>query len=182
VTLVMLLGGARSGKSRLAQQLALAGSAPVTVVATATAGDAEMGQKIARHRAERPQEWSTVEEPLEVGAVLASVSDGDTVVVDCLTLWVANLFERGDAEPAVLDLAREASAVAAGRPGVTIAVSNEVGLGVVPATESGRRYRDGLGEVNRIWAARADRVWFTIAGRAFPLDAVEEIGRDLALD
>jgi adenosyl cobinamide kinase/adenosyl cobinamide phosphate guanylyltransferase len=180
MTLVVLLGGARSGKSRLAQELAHDGGAEVTVIATATARDGEMAAKIAAHRAERPQAWSTVEEPLDLAGALTRAAPDGTVVVDCLTLWVSNLVDRGEEARFVLDLAREASAAAARRPGTTIAVSNEVGLGVVPATELGRRYRDVLGEVNRIWAARADRVWFTIAGLVLPLTGVEGVGRDLA--
>jgi adenosyl cobinamide kinase/adenosyl cobinamide phosphate guanylyltransferase len=180
VTLLVLLGGARSGKSQLAQRLALDSGAPVTFVATATARDDEMAAKIAAHRTERPPAWSTVEEPFDLSGALARVPADTTVVVDCLTLWVANLIDRGDDARVVFALARETSATAAHRRGTTITVSNEVGLGVVPATELGRRYRDVLGEVNRIWSARADRVWLTIAGKALPLAGVEEIARDLA--
>ena len=181
MTLVVLLGGARSGKSHLAQALALAGSAPVTVVATATAGDDEMAQKIATHRAERPAAWSTLEEPTDLATALARVPAADTVIVDCLTVWVANLLDRRDTSAIVLGHAGEACAGAVARSGTTIVVSNEVGLGVVPATELGRAYRDLLGEVNRLWVARADRAWFVIAGKAIPLAGVEEIG-DLARD
>jgi adenosyl cobinamide kinase/adenosyl cobinamide phosphate guanylyltransferase len=182
MTLVVLLGGARSGKSRLAQQLAAATGSPVTVVATATAGDREMADRIAAHRAERPPDWSTVEEPLDLSGALEAVSPRDTVIVDCLTLWVANLIEGDDGAAGVLELAVRTAAVAAGRPGTTIVVSNEVGLGVVPATELGRRYRDLLGEVNGAWAGLADRAWFLVAGKALPLAGAMEIARDLARD
>jgi adenosyl cobinamide kinase/adenosyl cobinamide phosphate guanylyltransferase len=180
VTLVVLLGGARSGKSRLAQQLAADTDAPVTFIATATARDDEMAAKIAAHRAERPDAWSTVEVPFDLVGAIARLPAEHTAVVDCLTLWVANLVERGDDVEAILGDASRAAAAAAERPGATVVVSNEVGLGVVPATELGRTYRDVLGEVNGIWTARADRAWFTVAGRALPLDGVEELARDLA--
>jgi len=176
VTLTVLLGGARSGKSRLAQQLAATGTAPVTVVATATAGDDEMREKIAVHRAERPPSWSTVEEPFDLTGALGAIAGDHTVVVDCLTLWIANLVERGDGVEGILGLAAAASETAAGRPGATVVVSNEVGLGVVPASELGRAYRDVLGEVNRLWVTKADRAWFTVAGKVVPLLGVEELG------
>jgi adenosyl cobinamide kinase/adenosyl cobinamide phosphate guanylyltransferase len=175
VTLVLLLGGARSGKSRLAQQLAADAGMPVTVVATATAGDQEMAEKIAAHRAERPPTWTTLEEPFDLAAAFATIPDGRTVIVDCLTLWVSNLLDRGDEPGAVLELAGATCAAVSGRFHTTIVVSNEVGLGIVPANELGRAYRDLLGKVNTLWAARADRAWFTIAGRALPLAGVEEI-------
>jgi adenosyl cobinamide kinase/adenosyl cobinamide phosphate guanylyltransferase len=175
VTLVLLLGGARSGKSRLAQQLALASGAPVTFVATATARDTEMADKIAIHRHERPPSWQTVEEPLDVAGALSRVPVEHAVILDCLTLWVANLIDRGDDPSRALTLVSEAAEVAAGRTGATIVVSNEVGLGVVPASELGRAYRDVLGEVNQAWAALADRVLVTFAGRALPLLSPEEI-------
>jgi adenosyl cobinamide kinase/adenosyl cobinamide phosphate guanylyltransferase len=179
VTSIVLIGGARSGKSRLAQELAVVKGAPVTFIATATAGDQEMADKIAAHRLERPPEWSTREEPLDLAGALAATRDGETVIADCLTLWVANLIERGDPPDAVLGMASDACAAAAERSGMTIVVSNEVGLGVVPATELGRVYRNVLGEVNRIWASRADRAWFVVAGRLLPLAGVGEIADEL---
>jgi adenosylcobinamide kinase / adenosylcobinamide-phosphate guanylyltransferase len=167
--LVLLLGGARAGKSRLAAKMALERGAPVTVLATAEAGDDEMQFRIEEHRAERPAEWATVEEPLALERALAAAEPGHTVVVDCLTLWVANLLENGDAASDVLDSARRAAACAAERPGVTIAVSNEVGLGVVPATPLGRAYRDLLGSVNAMWAEAAEEVSLVVAGRVLAL-------------
>src|SRR5262249_10379575 len=112
----------------------------------------------------------------------AGIRPDDTVIVDCLTLWVANLIGRGDAIGGVLELAHRTSSVAARRTGATIVVSNEVGLGVVPATELGRVYRDALGEVNRIGAARAERVWLTVAGKALPLRSAKEIAHDVVTD
>jgi adenosylcobinamide kinase / adenosylcobinamide-phosphate guanylyltransferase len=159
MTLVLFLGGARSGKSRLAAERAADGGAPVVFVATGEAGDDEMAERIARHKGERPPEWRTVEEPLELERALRDVPDGATAVVDCLSLWVANVGE----PPAVAH-------VAAARPGLTIAVSNEVGLGIVPANALARRYRDTLGRVNTEWAAAADEAYLVVAGRALRLE------------
>ena len=132
MSLVFLLGGARSGKSALAVDLARRRGSAVVVVATAEARDEEMAERIRAHRAERPPEWDTVEEPLELDAALGQVDDGAAVIVDCLSLWVANLLERGDDEHEIEAASEALSAVAATRPSLTIAVSNEVGLGVHP--------------------------------------------------
>jgi adenosylcobinamide kinase/adenosylcobinamide-phosphate guanylyltransferase len=166
VTLVVLLGGARSGKSALAVDLARRSGAAVTVIATAEALDAEMAERIAAHRAERPAGWRTVEEPLELRAAIEDVPPADTLVLDCLSLWVANVLERDSVEREAAAAAR----VAAARPGLTVAVSNEVGLGVVPATPLGRAYRDVLGRVNAAWVAVADDAALVVAGRALRLE------------
>jgi adenosylcobinamide kinase/adenosylcobinamide-phosphate guanylyltransferase len=170
MTLVLLLGGARSGKSTLALELAGAGEGDVTFVATAEALDDEMGERIATHRAERPSTWRTVEEPLELERALGLVDGDATCVVDCLSLWVSNLLLRGDETEAIVGVAAACAEAAAARPGLTIVVSNEVGLGVVPATPLGRAYRDLLGTVNRVWVDASDRAAFVVAGRALPLD------------
>ena len=166
MTLVVLLGGARSGKSALAVDLARRSGAPVTVIATAEALDAEMAERIAAHRAERPAAWRTVEEPLELRAAIEDVPPAETLVVDCLSLWVANVLERDGVERE----AAAAASAAAARPGLTVAVSNEVGLGVVPATPLGRAYRDVLGRVNASWVAVADDAALVVAGRAVRLE------------
>jgi adenosyl cobinamide kinase/adenosyl cobinamide phosphate guanylyltransferase len=140
----------------------------VVFVATAEARDAEMAERIARHRAERDPAWATVEAPVDVAGALAAAPAEACVVVDCLTLWVANLLEREDAE--IERLAAEAAGLAAGRAGATIAVSNEVGMGVVPASALGRRYRDLLGRVNAVWAERAAAAALVVAGRPLWLD------------
>jgi adenosyl cobinamide kinase/adenosyl cobinamide phosphate guanylyltransferase len=169
LSLVLLLGGARSGKSALAVRMA---GDRATLVATATAGDEEMAERIERHRAERPAGWTTMEEPVALGSALAAVSAEEPVVVDCLTLWVWNLVAASSEEAAV---EREAEAVArqaAARGGLTVVVSNEVGLGIVPATPLGREYRDLLGTVNRVFAAEADRALLVVAGRGLELERI----------
>jgi adenosylcobinamide kinase / adenosylcobinamide-phosphate guanylyltransferase len=169
VTLVLLLGGARSGKSALAVERGRAWGGAVTLIATGEAGDEEMAERIRRHRAERPAEWSTIEEPLDLAGALARVEDGSAALIDCLSLWVANLLGRGDGDDAVEEQAAAVAAQAAARDALTVAVSNEVGLGVVPDTALGRRYRDVLGRVNATWAAAADEALFVVAGRPLRL-------------
>jgi adenosyl cobinamide kinase/adenosyl cobinamide phosphate guanylyltransferase len=162
--LTLLLGGARSGKSAAALRLAQQGGAPVTYLATAEARDEEMAQRIARHKGERPPAWSTVEEPRELLAAMERAPADQTLIIDCLTLWVSNLIDDlGDEQ--VLDRSAAAARTAAARPGLVIAVSNEVGAGIVPMSALGRRYRDLLGQVNTIWATHALRAALLVAGR-----------------
>ncbi len=168
--LLLLLGGARSGKSTLAVSLACAQPHPVVFVATAEALDDDMAGRIARHRNERPAAWTTVEEPRALAVALAAAPARACIIVDCLTLWAANLLGDGLAAPEIERLSGEAAAVAARRDGWTIAVSNEVGLGIVPANDLARSYRDLLGRVNARWAAAADRALLVVAGRTLPLD------------
>jgi adenosyl cobinamide kinase/adenosyl cobinamide phosphate guanylyltransferase len=170
VTLVVLLGGARSGKSALAVERGREWDGPVTLIATGEAVDDEMAERIRRHRAERPAAWSTIEEPLDLAGALAQVDEGSAALIDCLSFWVANLLGRGDGDEAVEDQARAVAERAAARGALTVAVSNEVGLGVVPGTPLGRRYRDVLGRVNATWAAAADEALFVVAGRALRLE------------
>jgi adenosyl cobinamide kinase/adenosyl cobinamide phosphate guanylyltransferase len=166
LSLVVLLGGARAGKSALAVELAREWDGPVAYIATAEARDEEMARRIARHRDERPARWSTIEEPIALREALGRVDAGTYVVVDCLTLWVANLLERGDD---VLAEAGAAANVAAERDAPTVVITNEVGLGIVPATVLGRDFRDLLGAVNAAFVNRADDAAFVVAGRALPL-------------
>jgi adenosyl cobinamide kinase/adenosyl cobinamide phosphate guanylyltransferase len=158
MTLVLLLGGARSGKSRLAVERADAEGAPVTFIATGEAGDEEMAKRIELHKAERPASWTTVEEPLELRRALRAVPTGDTAIVDCLSLWVAN----GGGDDGAVRAATE-------REGLTIVVTNEVGLGIVPDNALARAYRDDLGRVNAAWADAADEVYLVVAGKRMKL-------------
>ncbi|HKW72822.1 MAG TPA: bifunctional adenosylcobinamide kinase/adenosylcobinamide-phosphate guanylyltransferase [Candidatus Dormibacteraeota bacterium] len=164
----LVLGGARSGKSDLARRLGVESGRAVSFIATATAGDDEMAQRIARHRASRPAGWSTVEAPLDLRAAIQAAGADDFVVVDCLTLWVSNLLGDGHRPDEVISLAEEAAHAMAMRHGVV--VSNEVGLGIVPANALARTYRDVLGAVNVLFAACSQRSLLMVAGRALELE------------
>lgn len=158
----LILGGARSGKSAYAQRLAEAHGAQRLYLATAAAGDEEMAARIARHRRDRGQGWTTLEEPLEIAAALATHAQEDrAVVVDCLTLWLSNLMLAGqDPGPAVAALADAIQGLA----GPAILVSNEVGMGLVPDHKLGREFRDWQGRANQEIAAACDAVIFVAAG------------------
>jgi adenosylcobinamide kinase/adenosylcobinamide-phosphate guanylyltransferase len=163
----LVLGGARSGKSAHALRLAEAsGRAPV-YLATATAGDAEMAERIRRHKARRGNRWTTIEEPLAlVDGLAAACGEDRVVVVDCLTLWLSNLIDAGrdaDTEGDRLALALD------DLPGPAILVSNEVGLGIVPDNALARGFRDAAGRLNQKVAAAAARVVFVAAGLAMTL-------------
>ncbi len=165
----LILGGARSGKSRLAQRLA-APAGRVSYIATAQAGhDPEMAARIAQHRADRPNSWQTIEEPLALaGAVERAANDSDAIVVDCLTIWLSNLFweHRDGPQRQVEDAAcheLQRIAAASGHCHV-ILVSNELGCGTVPEPAVTRAFRDTQGLLNQWAAAAADEVIFTVAG------------------
>jgi len=176
--LTVLLGGARSGKSALALEIASQAGDPVTFIATAEALDDEMTARIATHRATRPPGWATVEEPLHLGAALGAVADGWTAVVDCLTIWVANLVGAGKSDEEILLAANEVVRLATARPDLVVAVSNEVSWGIVPADPATRRYRDLLGRVNAAFALAAERPLLVVAGCLVPLRRLGEEGRD----
>lgn len=164
----LLLGGARSGKSRYAVEQARVIGGLAAVVATARAVDRDMAARIARHRAERPAQWVTLEEPLDVAAACRRAARShDLVIVDCVTVWVSNLMERGDDDTLVLAAVDDLAKLLRERLVSIILVSNEVGQGVHPPTELGRRFRDLLGVVNQRLAAAADRVTLMVA--ALPL-------------
>jgi adenosylcobinamide kinase/adenosylcobinamide-phosphate guanylyltransferase len=166
--LTLILGGVRSGKSRLAEELAAA-NPPVIYLATALAGDAEMAERIARHRRRRSPDWRTVEEPWDVVAALKKhLSDG-CVVLECLTLWLTNLMlglpqhaARDDAS--ILGEVDALIGVAGSGNGRLIVVSNEVGCGIMPANELSRRFADVLGEANQRLASAAEEVFACWAG------------------
>lgn len=174
--LTLLLGGARSGKSTLAEELARRSADTVTFVATCPriAGDDELDDRIDRHRADRPAHWTTVEEEVDLAAAIDGAPDG-FLVVDCLTLWVSNLVYHSWSKEAIEAASREALAAVGRRRGGTVVVSNEVGLGIVPADAATRAYRDLLGTVNRRWVEAADRALFLVAGRALPLHELDDV-------
>ncbi len=158
----LILGGARSGKSRHAEILAETGTGPCVYLATAQAGDAEMAARIAAHRARRGGRWSTLEEPLDLVQALKEVCAPDrAVLVDCLTLWLSNILG-ADRDPAA-----EFEALLAALPalrGPVVFVSNEVGQGIVPANPLARRFVDEAGRLHQALAARADSVILMTAG------------------
>jgi adenosylcobinamide kinase/adenosylcobinamide-phosphate guanylyltransferase len=158
----LVLGGARSGKSRYAEWLIEAAASSGAYCATAEPGDAEMAARIAAHRDRRGSFWRTVEAPLAlVSAIADHASPGRPMLVDCLTLWLSNLMG------ADCDIEAETAALAAAlraADGPVVLVANEVGLGLVPETPLGRRFRDAAGRLNQEIAALADRVVFVAAG------------------
>jgi adenosylcobinamide kinase / adenosylcobinamide-phosphate guanylyltransferase len=175
MALLVLIGGARSGKSALAVRLARSSARPVVVVATGEARDEEMAERLRRHRAERPGDWRVIEEPTDLGGALGQADADAFVILDCLSLWVAHLLERGSDPAEVEQAAAAIAALAAAREAPTVAVTNEVGLGVVPASRLGRSYRDVLGRVNAAWIAKADDAAFVVAGRLLSLTAPEAV-------
>jgi adenosylcobinamide kinase / adenosylcobinamide-phosphate guanylyltransferase len=160
----LILGGARSGKSALAERLAHESGQLVVYIATAQAHDAEMATRIAHHRDRRPAHWQSVEEPLALADTLRAYARPDRcVLVDCLTLWLSNLL--GDTDHKRFEREREALLdVLPVLPGELLFVSNEVGLGVVPMGELTRRFVDEAGRLHQAMAARCDRVLFVAAG------------------
>jgi adenosylcobinamide kinase/adenosylcobinamide-phosphate guanylyltransferase len=161
---LFILGGARSGKSRFAVS-GLGARARVTYVATAQAGDHDMAARIARHQAERSPHWTTVEAPYDlVPALSRALASADAVIVDCLTVWVANRVLAGHTDGAILQGADALADLVERRPCAITIVSNEVGAGVHPETSAGLRFRDLLGSVNQRIAAACDRVVLLVAG------------------
>jgi adenosylcobinamide kinase / adenosylcobinamide-phosphate guanylyltransferase len=165
----LILGGARSGKSALAERLARESGQEVVYIATAQAHDAEMAARIAHHRDRRPGHWQSVEEPLALADTLRAYAHADRcVLVDCLTLWLSNLLSDADDQR----LGRECEALLEVLPalsGELLFVSNEVGLGVIPMGELTRRFVDEAGRLHQAMAARCERVLFVAAGLPLPL-------------
>ncbi|WP_332675763.1 bifunctional adenosylcobinamide kinase/adenosylcobinamide-phosphate guanylyltransferase [Aromatoleum sp.] len=170
----LILGGARSGKSRLAETLAQDSGLPVTVIATAEALDPEMAERIRRHREDRPAAWRVVETPVALAQALRDEAhEGRCVIVDCVTLWLMNLMVGAELLPAPLD-AHHLPRFLAERtalldcvlqlPGPILLVANEVGLGLVPETPLGRLFRDEAGRMNQALAGLCEKVTFVAAG------------------
>jgi len=171
--LELILGGARSGKSRFAECLAAESGLAVTYIATSQALDGEMTERIAHHRERRPAHWTLVEEPLQLARVLREQAAANRcLLVDCLTLWLTNLLMLDDAAR----LAEERDALLEcldGLPGRILLVSNEAGLGVVPLGELTRRYVDEAGWLHQAVAQRAQRVTFMVAGLPMALKGAQ---------
>lgn len=196
--LVLVLGGARSGKSAFAERLAASSGKAVAFIATATADDDEMRARIVRHRASRPEKWFTLEEPLDLAGVVQQAYEiADVLLLDCVTLWLGNVLlqeevqrERDDVgkgkedqsitntlfdERSLRMIDALLAVVRSAEPNKTlIVVSNEVGLGIVPAYALGRVYRDTLGFVNQRLAQAADRVYLMVAGMAVDIKRLHE--------
>ncbi len=160
----LILGGVRSGKSRLAERLASESQLPVTYIATATAEDNEMQARIESHRNNRPAHWRVIEEPLHLAATLkAADTQGHCILVDCLTLWLTNLLTANDDEL----FGQEEAALLETLPLLStqlIMVSNEANMGIMPMGELSRRYCDKAGRLHQLLAQTCDRVVFTVAG------------------
>lgn len=171
--LELILGGARSGKSRLAERLAADSDLAVTYIATSQALDGEMAARIVHHRQRRPAHWTLVEEPLQLARVLREQAGAQRcLLVDCLTLWLTNLLMLED--PARLAEERDAFLECLGElPGRVILVSNETGLGVVPLGELTRRYVDEAGWLHQAVADQAERVTFMVAGLPMTLKGAQ---------
>ncbi|MBA7562822.1 Bifunctional adenosylcobalamin biosynthesis protein CobU [subsurface metagenome] len=180
---ILILGGARSGKSRFAKEMAMNLSEKVLFVATGEAQDEEMKQRIEKHKQERPSNWRTVEVPTGIGRkIREEVGDARVVIVDCLTLLVSNVLGQPGNDPEQIDTSvvedrlnvemKELIGCMNDIAATFILVSNEVGMGVVPASELGRIYRDLLGKVNQVLTEHADRVYFMLSG--VPLNLKKE--------
>ena len=162
--LQLILGGARSGKSRLAERLASDSALPVIYIATSQPLDGEMNTRVALHRQRRPDDWGLIEEPVELARVLReNAAVGQCLLVDCLTLWLTNLLMLEDVERLALEREQLLETLAS-LPGEIIFVSNETGLGVVPLGELTRRYVDEAGWLHQALAERCQRVVLTVAG------------------
>lgn len=163
--LVFIVGGARSGKS--AHALSLAQGCPAlkkVYIATAQALDAEMASRIEAHRLERSDVWDTVEEPIEVAGTVGSLGAGHVILVDCLTLWLSNLLQKELPDDGIREKIDSLVEACKSSPSTVIAVSNEVGLGLVPDNALARRFRDLSGWMNQRAAASAKEAWFVASG------------------
>jgi adenosylcobinamide kinase/adenosylcobinamide-phosphate guanylyltransferase len=178
---VLITGGARSGKSRFAQELAQKSGKPVLFVATAVAGDEEMRQRIEEHERARPPAWNTLEVTTHIGSqIIQKIGDAQVVIIDCITLLVSNVFsqcshhngERIDVSLIEQKLTAEVNELIECIKQVDasfIMVTNEVGLGLVPANGISRLYRDLLGKVNQVLAEQVDKVYLMVAGLPVPI-------------
>ena len=165
----LFIGGARSGKSDLAVQLGVAWPGDVVMIATASAGDEDMARRIERHQLDRPDDWALIEAPLCSANDVTAIVEPAMVIVDCITMLVANLmFSQRDESEIDAHLTILGDTLAQ-RSEPSVVISNEVGLGVHPETELGRQYRDVLGRANRRLAEHANQTFFVVAGQVLPL-------------
>jgi len=194
--LILILGGARSGKSAFAERLAAHSGKSVAFIATATDSDDEMHERIVKHKASRPDNWHTIEEPLDLaGVVQRAFQLADVALLDCMTLWLGNMllqdqekhqsdeWEQAEQhniskqfhERSLQHIAELLAVMSSAKAGKTlILISNEVGLGIVPAYQLGRIYRDTLGYVNQRLAQDADRVYLMVAGMAVDIKSLHQ--------
>lgn len=168
--LTFLVGGARSGKSNLSVEIGQRHDGPVLFVATAEPFDDDMRSRIGRHRDERP-DWPTIEEPVDLAGVCAAADPDALLIIDCLTVWVGNLFAHEPQESVRVDRYGAFVTAVRARRGPTVVVSNEVGLGIHPEHAMAREYRDELGRLNQSVAAVATTTLFLVAGRAMRLES-----------
>ena len=164
-SLTFITGGARSGKSSFAEELALKSGKDLLYIATMQGLDAEMKERIKRHKNRRGKGWRTVEEPLNILSVLEKEDKKErAILIDCLTLWVSNRMMKGEKEKEIIKAAEKVAKYCAGAKAAVIAVSNEVGMGLVPDNKLGRDFRDIQGRVNRVFAENAEKVYFLVSG------------------
>lgn len=164
--IALVIGGARAGKSAIAERLAAeaAGGGPVVYVATCVPGDDDLRARVAAHRARRPASWTTVEAPDDPAAAVASADGARAVLLDCLSMYVFHALGRGEADDAILAGVRRVARAARGRGLALVAVSTDVSGALVPPDAESRRYQDVLGRANQAFAAEADEVYLAVAG------------------
>ncbi len=183
---ILFLGGARSGKSELAERAAARMGGPVTYIATLSPGDGEMSSRVAAHRERRPAGWATVEETRDVPRIIEEMGQNPGVLlVDCLTVWLSNLLldeglpcpgaSPGEKEKYIMDRVADLAAAAVCCRASVLAVSNEVGMGLVPPYPIGRAFRDISGRANRYLASAADEVYLVVAGMAVEIKSLASL-------
>ena len=171
--LIVLTGGARSGKSRAAMKIALSKATHPSLIATAIPGDdEEMLERIELHRANRTSQWNVIEEPIEISKSLEDLHLDEVVVIDCISIWIANQIENVSDEK-IFSMLDDLIRISSKRSGLTVLVTNEVGSGIVPISFLGRRFRDILGFANQKLVDNADHSFFVVAGKKIPLDDLD---------
>jgi len=163
-SITFIIGGARSGKSKLAIKLAREAKNRVCFIATCRPEDYEMRIRVRRHKSSRPNSWRTIEEPRNLTRAIRKAANSKCVIIDCITLWISNLIISGMNKKEILKMTSEViSAIKKFKLNALI-VSNEVGLGIVPDNRVARDFRDIAGEVNQLFAQKADKVYFVVSG------------------